>query len=78
MGSNPAGRAKNQALGNENQVLLPAVGPLWNLLSTGPGRRVEIHGLGAQNQVLFDSVGLPRRGGTDHRLDVVRSASRFD
>ena len=36
VGSSPAGRAKIQGLGSENQVLLPAVGPLWDLLSTGP------------------------------------------
>ena len=36
VGSIPAGRAKFQGLGSENQVLLPAVGPLWDLLSTGP------------------------------------------
>src|ERR1700726_1419427 len=35
VGSSPAGRAKNQRVGSENQVLLPPVGPLWDLLSTG-------------------------------------------
>ena len=57
VGSNPAGRAKNQRLGIENQVFLLAVGPLWNDLSTGPDRRVEIHALAAQNQVLLFAVG---------------------
>ena len=32
VGSSPAGRARIQGLGSENQVLLPAVGPLWDLL----------------------------------------------
>jgi len=36
VGSIPAGRANIQGLGSENQVLLFAVGPLWDLLSTGP------------------------------------------
>jgi transcriptional regulator with XRE-family HTH domain len=62
VGSNPAGRAKFQRLGSENQVLLVAVGPSWNELSTGPGRRVAIHALGVQNQVLlpllWNSVGV--------------------
>jgi hypothetical protein len=56
--SNPAGRAKFQRLGSENQVLLIAVGPLWNELSTGPGRHVAIRALGAQNQILLVAVGL--------------------
>ena len=62
VGSNPAGRAKNQGLGGENQVLLPAVGPLWNELSTGPLHAVKFEGLGMRNQVLlhplWNSVGL--------------------
>ena len=36
VGSSPAGRANIQGLGSENRLLLPAVGPLWDLLSTGP------------------------------------------
>ena len=36
VGSNPAGRATFQRLGIENQVLLVAVEPLWDPLSTGP------------------------------------------
>ena len=56
VGSNPAGRARIQRLGRENQVFLIAVGPLWNELSTGPVRRVEIHALGPQNQVLLLAV----------------------
>jgi hypothetical protein len=62
VGSSPAGRAKNQRVGSENQVLLPPVGPLWDLLSTGPRDIVTIQALGVKNQVLlllpWDSVGL--------------------
>src|SRR5262245_54735492 len=47
-----------KGLGIENQVLLPAVGPLWNELSTGPVRPAVIHGVAAQNQVLRGAVGL--------------------
>ena len=78
VGSNPAGRAKFQRLGNENQVLLIAVGPLWNDLSTGPVRRAAIHALGAQNQVLLVAVGLPRSRCGDRPRRVTRSAFRFD
>jgi hypothetical protein len=56
VGSNPAGRAKNQGLGSENQVLLPAVGPLWDLLSTGSSNIDRLQRLGAQNQVLHASA----------------------
>jgi hypothetical protein len=62
VGSSPAGRATFQRLGRENQVLLPPVGPLWDLLSTGPRDIVTIQALGVKNQVLlplpWDSVGL--------------------
>ena len=61
MGSNPAGRAIFQRLGTQNQVLLIAVGPLWNLLSTAPCGHETIQALGVQNQVLllclWDFVG---------------------
>jgi len=71
VGSNPAGRAKFQRLGRENQVLLFAVGPLWNDLSTGPPtHRVEIHALGAQNQMLLVAVGLPRSRCGDRQQHV--------
>ena len=62
VGSNPAGRAKFQGLGAENQVLLPAVGPLWDPLSTGSSELVVFQRLGRENQVLlsllWDRVGL--------------------
>jgi hypothetical protein len=62
VGSSPAGRAIFQRLGTQNQVLLPPVGPLWDLLSTGPRAVVTIQALGVNNQVLlplpWDSVGL--------------------
>ena len=62
VGSNPAGRAIFQRLGTQNQVLHVTVGPLWDLLSTGPRYLDAIEGLGVQNQVLlllpWDSVGL--------------------
>jgi hypothetical protein len=61
VGSNPAGRATFQRLGTQNQVFLAAVGPLWDLLSTGPCYLDAREGLGAQNQVLlpllWDRVG---------------------
>ena len=61
VGSNPAGRAIFQRLGTQNQVLLIAVGPLWDLLSTGPHCLDTNEGLGVQNQVLlpllWNSVG---------------------
>jgi hypothetical protein len=52
VGSSPAGRAKMQGLGNQNQVLLFAVGPLWDLLSTAPQQCDRLQALSAQNQVL--------------------------
>ena len=62
VGSNPAGRANFQRLGTQNQVLLVAVGPLWDLLSTGSCYLDGIEGLGVQNQVLlpllWNSVGV--------------------
>src|SRR5439155_15042756 len=62
VGSNPAGRAIFQRLGTQNQVFLTAVGPLWDLLSTGPRYLDAIEGLGVQNQVLlpllWNSVGV--------------------
>ena len=61
VGSNPAARANFQRLGAQNQVFLAAVGPLWDLLSTGPRYLDRIEGLGVQNQVLLpllrNSVG---------------------
>jgi len=43
-------------------MLLTAVGPLWDLLSTGPRCLDAIEGLGLQNQVLlpllWNSVGV--------------------
>ena len=51
-----------KGLGSENQVLLATVGPLWDLLSTGPHDTITIQALGVKNQVLlplpWDSVGL--------------------
>ena len=62
VGSSPAGRARFQGLGRENQVLLLPVGPLWDLLSTGPHAVVTIQALGVKNQVLlsllWNRVGL--------------------
>jgi hypothetical protein len=62
VGSSPAGRANFQGLGTQNQVLLPPVGPLWDLLSTGPRDIVTIQTLGVKNQVLlsllWNRVGL--------------------
>ena len=52
VGSIPAGRANIQGLGRENQVLLFAVGPLWDLLSTAPQQCDRLQALSAQNQVL--------------------------
>ena len=51
MGSNPAGRARFQRVSIENQVILPAVGPLWDLLSTGP-RGLDIAAVDQQIRVL--------------------------
>ena len=57
VGSIPAGRATFQRLGAQNQVLLPAVGPLWDLLSTGPRGLDLIQALGLENQVLLSCCG---------------------
>src|SRR5207253_11024790 len=57
VGSNPAGRATFQRLGGENQVLILAVGLLWNLLSTGPCGIDGIQALRRRNQVLLSCCG---------------------
>ena len=66
VGSNPAGRAKFQRLGNENQVLLSAVGPVWDKISTGPDERFEIH-----------AVGFQQSYSTERPLSAKRSAFRL-
>jgi hypothetical protein len=82
----PFGAPIFTGLGSENQVLLPAVGPLWDLLSTGPHRRSRIQGL-VQNQVLLSCCGTlwellstrpPWPSATRNTVRVpLRSTSRF-